>query len=427
LSLALKKGPFSSREFRLLFSARAISVFGNFIAPTALAFAVLDLTGSTTDLGIVLAARSIPQIFFILVGGIWSDRFPRHLVMVVSSLIMGASQLLAAILLITHNAELWHIAASQVIWGIGFAFFFPASTGLVPQTVKRQDLQQANALLRLTLNTATVGGAAIGGVLVAATGSGWALALDALTFFVSAALLGVMRIARAERVEAPNFLNELKEGWREFASRTWLWTIVLAFTFINMAFMGMFTVLAPAVARDQLGGAAAFGLIIAAEGIGLLAGGFGGLRFKPARPLFVGALAMFLVIPVPLLLSIPAPLIVIAIAAFAMGVGLETFTIYWDTALQQHVPEAALSRVSSYDVLGSIVFVPIGQAIAGPVAATLGINTALLLTAVVMFVAIVAMIGVRDIRHLPRGEPMPADPVLISETGGRESNEDSVR
>ncbi|MEA2460391.1 MAG: hypothetical protein QOH90_568 [Actinomycetota bacterium] len=213
---AFTSGPLQSRQFRLLFSARGVSVFGNFIAPTALAFAVLDLTGSATDLGVVLAARSIPQIFFILAGGIWSDRLPRHLVMVMSSLAMGAAQLISALLLLAHAAELWHLAAMQVIWGIGFAFFFPASTGLVPQTVERDHLQQANALLRLTLNTARVGGAAVGGLLVASIGAGWALALDALTFFVSAGLLGRMKIAMEERLETPNFLHVLKEGCRDF-------------------------------------------------------------------------------------------------------------------------------------------------------------------------------------------------------------------
>jgi hypothetical protein len=219
-----------------------------------------------------------------------------------------------------------------------------------------------------------------------------------------------MRIPRAERVETPNFLHELKEGWREFASRTWIWTVVLAFTFLNMAFSAVFTVLAPDVARRDLGGAAAFGLIVAAEGVGLLAGGIGGLKFKPARPLLVGALAMFLVVPVPVLLSIPAPLVFIAAAAFVMGIGLETFTIYWDTALQQHVPQASLSRVSSYDVLGSIVFVPVGQAVAGPIAESLGIEGALLLCAAVILASVFAMLGVRDIRQLSRIDPIATKP-----------------
>jgi hypothetical protein len=155
-----------------------------------------------------------------------------------------------------------------------------------------------------------------------------------------------------------------------------------------------------------LGGAAAFGSIIAAEGVGLLAGGIGGLKFKPRRPLLVGCVAMFLVVPVPLLLAVPAPLIAITIAAFAMGVGLETFTIYWDTALQHHVPQAALSRVSSYDVLGSIVFVPIGQAVAGPIAEVVGTGTALVLGAAVMVLAILAMLAVGDIRRMTNDPPI---------------------
>jgi predicted MFS family arabinose efflux permease len=335
--------------------------------------------------------------------------------MVVSSITMGIAQLLSAVLLLTHSAELWHLATMQAIWGIGFAFFFPASTGLVPQTVERSDLQQANALLRLTLNSATIGGAAVGGVLVAAIGPGWALGLDALTFFVSAALLGLMKIPRAEKVDTPNFLHELKEGWQGFISRTWIWTIVLAFSFLNAGFSAIFGVLAPEVARQDLGGAAAFGLIIAAEGFGLIAGGIGGLKFKPDRPLLVATLGMFLVVPVPILLSLPAPLTLIVVAAFLMGIGLETFTIYWDTALQQYVPQSSLSRVSSYDVLGSIIFVPIGQALAGPLATAFGISGALWICAGVIFLSIVAMLGVRDIRHLSRADALP--PPSLREEG----------
>jgi len=172
-------GPLREREFRLLFLGRATTSFGNAIAPVALVFAVLDITGSKTDIGIVLAARSLPQVLFLLIGGIWADRLARHRVMVVSDLVSGASQAAVAVLLILGEAEIWHLAAFGAVNGAATAFFFPASLGIVPQTVPEALLQQANALLRLVLNASFIGGAAIGGVLVAAFGSGTAIAVDA--------------------------------------------------------------------------------------------------------------------------------------------------------------------------------------------------------------------------------------------------------
>ena len=206
------RGPLARREFRLLFLARGISFFGSAIAPVAIAFAVLDLTGSASDLGLVLAARVVPQIVFLLVGGVWADRLPRHLVMVASDLLTGGAQAATAALLLTGSAEIWHLIVLQAVGGTAFAFFFPASTGLVPQTVEAPLLQQANAILRMALNAGSIGGAALGGLLVAAVGSGWALAIDAGTFFVSAGFLGVMRVKRAERLQTPRFLSELAPG-----------------------------------------------------------------------------------------------------------------------------------------------------------------------------------------------------------------------
>jgi MFS family permease len=395
-------GPLARREFRLLFLARGISFLGSAMAPIALAFAVLDLTGSASDLGLVLAARIVPQLVFLLVGGVWADRLPRHLVMVVADLVTGGAQAATAALLLTGNAEIWHLVVLQAIGATGFAFFFPASTGLVPQTVEPSLLQQANAVLRMALNVATIGGAALGGILVAAVGSGWALAIDAGTFFVSAALLAVMRVAHDQRLGAPNFLAELREGWREFASRTWLWVVVLAFGFINAAETGALNVLGPVVARAELGGASAYGAIFAAQALGLLLGAVVALRFKPSRPLYVGCAAMILLPPVLVLLALGAPLPLILAAAIVMGIGIELFGIYWDTALQQHVPERSLSRVSSYDALGSFIFIPLGQLAAGPTSEAIGVDQTLYLAAGIVTLAVVAMVATPDIRHLRR-------------------------
>lgn len=283
---------------------------------------------------------------------------------------------------------------------MAFAFFFPASQGVVPQTVGRGQLQQANALLRLTLNAATIGGGAIGGVIVAAAGAEWDLAIDAATFFVSALLLVPMKLPRNDRIEAPSFLGDLREGWHEFASRTWLWAIVLGFSILNAAHAGALAVLAPEVARTELGGARSYGFITAAEGAGLVLGAIAALRVRPARPLFLGCAAVALVIPTLLLLAAGAPLIAILLAALLMGVGIETFAIYWDTSLQHHVPQHALSRVSSYDMLGSLAIIPIGQVLAGPAGESVGVSTALVAAAGVILVAVAGMLSVPDVRRL---------------------------
>jgi MFS family permease len=397
-------GPFARREFRLLFFARGISFFGSAIAPVAIAFAVLDLTGSASDLGLVLAARMVPQLVFMLVGGVWADRLPRHLVMVVSDLLTGGAQAATAVLLLTGSAEIWHLVVLQAVGGSAFAFFFPASTGLVPQTVEAPLLQQANAVLRLALNAGSIGGAALGGILVAGVGSGWALAIDAATFFTSAAFLARMRVARGERLEAPNFLRELREGWREFVSRTWLWVIVVGFGVLNAAETGAFNVLGPIVAKEELGGAAAYGAIFAAQAVGLVLGGVLMLRFRPSRPLFAGCLAVLLMPPVLVLLAVGAPLPVIIVAAVVMGLGIEVFSVMWETALQQNVPGQALSRVSSYDALGSFIFIPLGQLLAGPIADAIGVDETLYLAAGIVTVSILAMLATPDVRRLRRRE-----------------------
>jgi len=223
----LRSGPLGQREFRLLFAGRTTSFIGSAFANVALAFAVLELTGSKADLGYVLAARSVPQVIFLLVGGIWADRLPRHLVMVWSNVISGVSQGVIALLLLLGHAEIWQLMVLAAINGMSSAFFFPAAVGIVPQTVPRSMLQSANAVLRLGMNSSWIVGAALGGLVVAATSPGIGVAVDAGTFFLAALFTSLIRLPRELRMEASNFIAELAEGWREFSSRIWLGVIVL--------------------------------------------------------------------------------------------------------------------------------------------------------------------------------------------------------
>jgi MFS family permease len=394
------------REFRLLFAGRTVSLLGSAMAPVALAFAVLDLTGSKTDLGLVLAARSLPQIVFLLVGGVWADRLSRHHVMVASNVVSGLSQAVLAGLLLTGTAEIPHLAVLAAVNGIASAFFFPASTGIVPQTVPGQVLQSANSLLRLGLNGTYITGAALGGLLVAATSPGVAIAADAASYGLAALLLVRMRLPASLRLAGSSFFAELHDGWREFRSRTWLWAIVLQFAFVNAAWVAADSVLGPVVADEHLGGAAAWGVILACQSAGLLVGGVLLLRLQPHRMLLAATFGMLLTLPVLVALAVPLPVLAIAAFAFLAGLGLELFGVLWDTTMQQEVPAEKLSRVYSYDALGSFVLIPLGFAAVGPVADLIGTRETLLLAAGLNLVATVAVLGVRDVRTLPRRDPL---------------------
>jgi predicted MFS family arabinose efflux permease len=395
-------GPLRERDFRLLFLGRTVSLFGTAFAPIALAFAVLDIGGSATDLGLVVAASALPQVVFILAGGIWADRLPRHHVMVVSDAVAGAAQATIAALVLTGAAEIWHLIALQIVRGTATAFFFPASQGIVPQTVSARLLQEANALLRLSRNGTQIVGAAAGGILVATIGSGWSLAFDAATYFAGAALLLGLRIPRDLTLPDRHFFRELHEGWAAFRSRSWLWGIVVQFAFVNAATVGVWSVLGPVVAEDELGGAAAWGLIVAAQAAGFVCGSLATLRYRPRRMLLAATLAIFPTALPILLLAPPAPTIAIAVAAFVAGVGVEIFGVLWDVTMQQEISEEQLSRVYSYDALGSFVVIPLGAAVAGPVADTIGTAETLVGSALVIVTATALVLLSDAVRNLQR-------------------------
>ena len=249
-------GPLVERDFRLLFGATTITTIGDRLAIIALAFAVIDLPGgSATDLGFVLAARQVAEAAVLLGGGVLSDRLPRNLVLVGASLIQAAAQALTAALVLSGSATVLLLVGLQVLYGVGGGLVIPAEVGLVPQIVSPGRLQQANALQGLSRNIVGVLGPAVGGALVVAGSPGVALAVDAASFLVCASLLAAIRVpARVEGAGRPNFVRELREGWREFTSRTWLWSTVLLFGIGNLAF-AVWPVLGPVISEERLGGA----------------------------------------------------------------------------------------------------------------------------------------------------------------------------
>jgi predicted MFS family arabinose efflux permease len=335
----------------------------------------------------------------LLAGGVVADRRSHRRVMIGTDLVRLVSQGLLGVLLVSGAARLWEVAALQAVLGAASGFFNPASSGLVPMVASAGRLQEANALRGMAVAGGGVVGPALGGVLVAAVGAGEALLLDAATYAASAVLLARVRVAAAPGREPASFVADLREGWTEVRSRTWVRTILAGFSLANCA-TAAFTVLGPVVARRTLGGVGAWAAILACRGIGDVLGGVAALRLRPRRPLLVAVVACALAAGPTLLLAVPAPVAAIAAAAVVAGVGIFLFQALWETALQRHVPLDALSRVSAYDWFGSLVFAPLGLAIVGPVAAGLGTEATLWAAGAVELVAIVALVAVRDIRRL---------------------------
>jgi MFS family permease len=398
------RGALSERQFRRYFVGQTTSFLGDGLLPVAVSFAVLDLTGSASDLGLVLAARMVPVVLFLLVGGVWADRLPRHLVMLASDVGRGAVQALLAVLLLTGTAELWHLLVLQALYGVAEAFMRPASTGLLPSLVSAGRLQQANALISASVNSAYILGPAIAGVLVATAGAGTAIAIDAATFAASTASLALLRVppavARAARLP---FFAELREGWREFTSRTWLWATVAVASLFLLAVMAPLMVLGPVVADRELGGAGAWGAIAAAIGLGTLAGSIVAARVRPERPILAFALLLAGPALTAFALATTLPVPVIAALGFVAGSTEGFIEVVWITALQERIPSAALSRVSAYDTLGSFVFMPVGFGVAGPIADTVGLRATLIgiaVCAVALPLTLVAVPGVRSVRRL---------------------------
>ena len=370
-------GPLSEPQFRLLWIGQTTSAVGDGLTFLAIAFAVLHIGGKATDLGLVFAAFFAAYVSFVLVGGVWADRLPRQLVMVAADVLRAVVQVIIGILLWTGEAQVWQLAIGVALYGAASAFFQPASTGLIPQTVGTGRLQQANALMSISRNAGSILGPPISGLIVAFAGPATVFLIDAATFGLSAVSLLLLKpIARVSSEDRQSFLAELVGGWREVISRPWIAAALVAWG-IGNASGAAFTILGPVIAERQLGGAAAWGLILTGGAIGGVIGGLLALRIRPRRPLRVGFAIMSLVALGPLSLVGPAPVLLIA-CAFLLGFGAGELTnTWWYTLLQEHVPEHARSRVSSYDWLVSFIFQPLGFLAVGPLSEAIGFTATL--------------------------------------------------
>jgi MFS family permease len=402
--------PLRHAPFRFLVIGRTVNMIGNAVAPLALAFGVLDLTHSARDLGLVVAARSATNVLFVLFGGVIADRLPRRLVMIASALLAAATQGSIAALFFTGHATIPLLMGLGAVNGAVAAFSFPAVAAIQGQVVPDEIRQQANALNRLSINFVGVAGAAVGGVLVATIGSAWSITIDALTFAVSAVFFALIRVTDVRDKSQPreSTLHELRVGWREFAARTWLWAVVLGFTVINAVLSGAVGVLGPTIA-DATFGRAWWGVVTGAELAGLFLGGLLVLRLKIRRFLLAGVLAMAGVVPFVVVLGAAPYLPLVVAVALIAGFGIEIFGVSWETSMQRHVPADLLARVYSWDILGSIVAVPIGQVVAGSAADALGTEGALIAAAVLSALAIVGMVLTPAVRTLDN-TPAPTAP-----------------
>src|SRR5215213_1945799 len=395
------------RDFFNVFAGQAASTIGDRIVFVALALYVTDI-GSPTDVGIVLAAATIPLVSFLLIGGVWADRLPRNQVMIVTDLVRFALHAILAALIFTGAVEIWHIVVIEALFGTAEAFFRPAYSGLLPQTVPEAMIQDAKAAGSTIETIAEFAGPAFATALVLGLGAGWAFAIDATTFLVSAFFLTRVRPrARGAAPARQTVLAEMREGYAEVRSRAWVWVTVVAFAVALLLSFGPWTTLGPTIAEEEYGSTGVFGLLAAAMGAGTMLGAVLGFRLRPLHPMRAGFLWVLPWPAVTAAFALGAPLPLLAPLFAAAGVGLALFGIWWETALAERVPPHTLSRVSSYDWMGSLALLPIGFLLAGPAGEAFGARDVLVAGAAVTTVVLAAGLLVRETWTLRRLERAP--------------------
>jgi MFS family permease len=420
----------ANRNVRLLLVDRLLAPMAAAFSLVGVSFAVLAATGSTADLSYVIAAQAAPSLVFLLVGGVIADRIAPQLVIVAANVMVALGEGLFGILVLTAHPSIAVMIVLELVTGTGVALFYPASMALLPRLVAPGQMQEASAISRLIMNAAMMAGAALAGECVALFGAGWALAVCGVGMFATVPLLLAIKVAPLERAglpadaeteHVPSMLRDLRDGWSEFRSHTWLWATVLQFFVVLAAWCGGFQVLGPAVANAHLGGAAAWGLISAAEATGLIAGGFVALRWTPRRPmLFIVACGAAIALS-PLSLAMLLPLWQICAISFVLGVAIEWMSVVWTVTMATRIPTEKLARVSAYDGLGTTMGMPVGALVAGPLAARIGVSATQYGAAAITLLASLLTLIARDVRTMRADsiKPVPVDLVPV----GREPAE----
>jgi len=399
---------FANRDFRLLWLSQSASVIGDNIVLVAIALFVIQRTGSATDLGLIFGAQALALVSFLLIGGVWADRIPRHRVMISTDLARFALHALLAVLIFTGEVRVWQIVVIEMLFGTGEAFFRPAAAGLLPQTVAEADIQPATAATTMSRNVAEFAGPALATALVLGAGAGWAFALDSATFLVSAALLAGVRGRRREVSEhvAParetTLWNDIRAGFREVRARAWVWCTLLAFCVALFCCLAPLFVLGPIIAREQYGEIGVYGVVTAALGLGTIIGSLAGLAWRPRYPIRWAMLMIMLWPAATILYAAGATLVLVIPATVIAGAGIALFDVWWLTALAERFPADMLSRVTSYDWMVSLALLPLGYVLAGPLAAQLGSVNLLLGGSVLATIALAAALLPRETRMLER-------------------------
>jgi predicted MFS family arabinose efflux permease len=391
-------------DFARLFLAYLITYSGSAMTPIAMAFGVLELTGSTRDSAYVIAAPIVAQIAILLVGGVLADRTSRQRIMIFAESLAAVSQFAIAALFIFGFATVPLLAALMLVNGVAIALFTPAVTGFITQVVERHELQAANSLLGAARSSAFMAGAALAGVLVALFGAGITIAIDAATFAVSATFLVGITARHQDKAEVVSMLEDLRLGWREFVSHQWLWVIVLQFSIMVAAFEAVYGLLGPAIAKLHMNGPIDWGIIAASSGFGTVVGGLVAMRLNVQRPMLFATCCCFFMAPTSLTLAALAPVYVVAVGAFTAGVAGQIFAVLWYTTLQTRVASTMLSRVSAYDHLGSIALAPLGLVIGGILFEAIGPTPTMLIAAGAIILPTICVLLVQDVRTL-RAEP----------------------
>ena len=398
-------------NFRLLFAGRAISYFGTYLAPIAVAFAVLDLGGGATAVGLSFAAWTLAQVTMLALGGVIGDRFPRRTVMICSDVSSTAVRVAMGVLLLTHHAHVWELVALQALGGASVAFYNPAFYGLVREIVPTEQLQRANSLLAIARYASFPLGAAVGGTIVALVGSGTALVLDGGTYAASATLLALVHVESIAKASS-SVLRELRDGWGAFVEQQWVWVLTLWIALYFVITYAPFFVLGPYIAKHSMHGAGSWAPVVTGEGVGALLGSLAGLRLRFRQPLVAVGRVFMLTAVQSVLLAFHASVWLLAPAAAFAGFGFACGGVVWDTQLQKSIAPDKLARVAAYGWMSAMVFLPAGYALAGPIGNAVGMRAYLIFGAAWLVASTVVIYRIPSVRDV-RSESAPERPAPV--------------
>ncbi len=392
----------SVKYAKRLFIARFISNYGNGMGPIALAFGILGLpNGSANLLGLVLGTTTVLFLVMAPFGGVIADKYGRAKMVGLTDMAGGLILFVQAGYFATGNVPIAVLLIVNGAFGILWGIFWPAFSGIIPAVLPEAGLQKGNALNALFTNSGMILGAASAGFLIDAFGPAITLGIDAASFFLSGLLVFTFRhlTPRAEHTEN-TMIDDLRHGWKVFISFRWIVIIVAVFSFIVMCWAAAENVLGPLIALEHFDGAKSWSYVITAESVGLVVGSLIAIKVKPKYPMRFLMLSSFTITFYIASLAKPQSLAVIAVGAFLFGITLDLWGTLWSTALQRKVPRDSLSRVSSFDAMGSLMFRPIGLAIAAPLSTLLGMEAFIYILAIITVFAIVLPLFNSEVRNM---------------------------